>query len=154
MRHAASRRHHARQKRGKSPAQLDREIAEALTQGRGHRPARRSSTSDARAHELFYLSEDQQGGKHAEHIERFDNLRDAVDMLARLPVGSITYGNAAEGPKFMLVWAAPEHTEMLFWTEGDLNVQDSTREEAAAVRKRQTRLHGNLDERFKRVLRR
>jgi len=138
---------HATRKPAKSPTQLDREIAEALA-GRKTKPA----ASAAKKHELFYLSEDQQGGRHAEHIERFDNLPAALDMLARLPEGSITYGNAAEGPKFMLVWAAPAHTELLYWTDGDLNVLDATREEARAIKKRQTKRYGNLDARFQRAL--
>lgn len=140
MKRSTSKNRHATRKTAKSPAQLDREITEALA-----RPT-------AKKHELFYLSEDQQGGKHAEHIERFDNLPAALDMLARLPVGSITYGNAADGPKFMLVWAAPEHTDMLFWTDGDLNVLDSTAASSRAIRKQQTKLYGDLDKRFQGAL--
>lgn len=75
-------------------------------------------------------------------------------MLARLPEGSITYGNAAEGPKFMLVWAAPAHTELLYWTDGDLNVQDATREEARAIKKRQAKRYGDLDARFRKSIKR
>ena len=153
MRRTPSKTHHARQKSRKSPAQLDREITAALTPGRKKRSATTTATA-AKKHELFYLSEEQQGGKHAEHIERFDNLPAALDMLARLPEGSITYGNAAEGPKFMLVWAAPTHTEMLYWTDGDLNVLDATREEARAIRKRQTKRYGDLDERFRKAVKR
>jgi hypothetical protein len=129
----------------KSPARLDREITEALKR-------RATKKSHARAKELFYLSEDQQGGKYAEHFERFDNLGDAIDMLARLPAGSITYGNSVEGPKFMLVWAAPAYSELLYWTDGDLNVQDKRREEAAAIKKQQTKRYGNLDARFRQAI--
>jgi hypothetical protein len=144
MKRAASKRHHATTK--KSRAQLDREIYETLAAGRKP-PATRAGK-----HALFYLSEDQTGGRYAEHIERFDNLRDALDMLAQLPAGSITYGNAAEGPKYMLVWAAPAHTDMLYWTDGDLNVLNLIRREAREVKERQFKRYGNLDKRFQQAL--
>jgi len=99
----------------KKAAQLDREIAAAL--------ARKPLTARKAAHELFYVSADQQGGKVAEQIERFHDLAEALDTLARLSQGSITYGNAADGPQYMIVWAAPEHTDLLYWTDGDLNAQ-------------------------------
>jgi hypothetical protein len=143
MKRAKSKSCHATKK---SASQLDREITEVLMAGQKP-PATRAGK-----HELFYLSEDQTGGRHAEHIERFDNLRDALTMLAQLPAGSITYGNAAQGPKFMLVWAAPEHTEMLYWTDGDLNVLNQIRTEAREIKKRQTKRYGDLDKHFRQAL--
>ena len=114
----------------KSSAQLDREIADALaTDGRQRRAVERRA-----AHELFYVSDDQRGGRHAEHVEQFDNLGDAVEFLARLPQGSVTYGNALSGPQFMIVWAAPEHNDLLYWTDGDLNTQESTRAKTREIR--------------------
>lgn len=151
MKRKTSKNRHATKKTAKSAAQLDREIAEVLSQKR-KLPA---AWTKALKHELFYLSdlsEDQQGGKHAAHIERFDNLRDAIDMLARLPEGSITYGNAHQGPKFMIVWAAPAHSELLYWTDGDLNVADETRKEARTIKKKQTKRYGDLDQRFRQAL--
>lgn len=88
-------------------------------------------------HELFYLSEDQQGGKHAVHFERFDRLVDAVDMLGRLPHGSITFGTARTGPQFMIAWAAPEHTDMIHWTDGDLNAQPYIQGKTRTLREEQ-----------------
>ena len=133
----------------KSVAQLDREIAEVLSK----KPPK---TSAASRHELFYLSEEQQGGKHAQHIEQFNKLGDALDMLAKLPAGSITYGNAAEGPKFMIVWAAPEHTDLLYWTDGDLNAQSAIRDQTIKIRERQAKrtkgASAYFDERFKRQI--
>lgn len=120
----------------KTPAQLDREIAEALGDHKRPKSKARGQVK-ARGHELFYLSEDQHGGKSAEHFERFDNLAEAIDMLARLSVGSITYGNAADGPKFMIVWAAPAQTDLLYWTDGDLSAQPGTQAATKEVRDRQ-----------------
>jgi hypothetical protein len=112
--------------RRKTAAQLDREIAKALAPKKAPRPF-----------DLFYLSEDQQGGKHATHFERYDNLTDAIDTLARLRHGSITYGNAKDGPKFMIVWAVPEHTDLLYWTDGDLSAQPRLQDETKEIRDRQ-----------------
>ena len=62
----------ARRRRGqtlmarKTAAQLDREIADALSS-----PKARKKRRD---YELFYVSEDQQGGMNAEYVERYDNL--------------------------------------------------------------------------------
>jgi hypothetical protein len=120
----------------KTPAQLEREIAEALSDHKRPKSKARGQVK-ARGHELFYVSEDQQGGKSAEHFERFDTLAEAIDTLARLPVGSITYGNAADGPKFMIVWAAPAQTDLLYWTDGDLNVQSGTQLATKEIRNRQ-----------------
>lgn len=116
----------------KTAAQLDREIAEAL----GHaRPTKQSKRR--RAHDLFYLSEDQQGGKYAAHFEHYGSLAEAIDALARLPQGSITHGNAEDGPQFMIVWAAPAHTDLLYWTDGDLSAQPRAQDHTKAVRDRQ-----------------
>lgn len=138
--------------RKKSPARLNREITDFLAKN----PLRDSSRRRARGHELFYVSEDQQGGKHAEHFERFDDLAEALDALARLPAGSITWGNADEGPKFMIVWAAPETSDLLYWTDGDLNVQESARDETIQIRERQAgRTKGAqayFDDRFRRAV--
>jgi hypothetical protein len=139
MKRDASKTRHATRKRA---GQLDREIAAVLAK---ELPKAKKATA-AQKHELFYLSEDQQGGKYAEHVERFDNLRDALIMLARLPTGSITYGNAAEGPKFLLVWAAPKYNSLLHWTGS--GVQDATRKEAKAIRERQTKRYGDLQKHF------
>lgn len=124
---------------------------------RGHAT---KSQPRSRKHDLFYLSEDQQGGKYVEHVERFDNLNEAIDMLARLPHGSITYGTAEEGPKFMIVWAAPAHTDLLYWTDGDLNAQSATQDATKEIRDRQAprstraKLHGSeqyFNNRFEKV---
>jgi hypothetical protein len=134
----------------KKAAQLDREIEDWLDKN----PLKDSKRRRARAHELFYVSEDQQGGKHAEHFEQFNDLGEALDTLARLPAGSITYGNADEGPKFMIVWAAAKHTPLLYWTDGDLNVQGSIREETIQIREEQAKrtkgAQAYFDERFRR----
>jgi len=98
--------------------------------------ARGWKSATRRAHELFYVSEDPQGGKHAEHFEQYTNLEDAVDTLARLSQGSITYGNAEQGPQFMIVWAAPAHTNLLYWTDGDLSAQPDTQAATKAIRTR------------------
>ena len=116
----------------KSPAQLDREIAQALRSGKKPRGEARRYI-----HELFYVSDDQQGGRHAEHVEQFDNLGDAVELLARLPQGSVTYGNASTGPQFTIVWAAPEQSDLLYWTDGDLNKQEAVRVQTREIRDKQ-----------------
>jgi len=117
----------------KTASQLDREIAEAL----GHRSPSSRTKARPRGHELFYVSEDQQGGRAAEHFEQYDNLAEALDTLARLPHGSITYGSADEGPQLMIVWAAPEHTDLLYWTDGDLSAQPRAQDATKAIRDRQ-----------------
>ncbi len=118
----------------KSVAQLDREIAEALAN-----PSSKEAKSRAKRRKfgLFYLSDQQEGGKSAVHFERFDKLAPAIDALARLPQGSITYGNAEDGPQFMIVWATPQHTDLLYWTDTDLNVQPGTQVATKAIRDRQ-----------------
>lgn len=107
-------RHHATKK----PSQLDREIAESL-----RAPPSSKNANKLRGHELFYISADQQGGTSAEMIERFSSLAEALDTLARLPAGSITAGNALAGPQLMIVWAAPKHTDLLYWTDGDMSAR-------------------------------
>lgn len=121
-------------------AQLDREIAEVLARP-SKRPKKKKSPPK---NELFYLSEDQQGGRHADHIERFDNLGDALDTLAKFPAGSITYGTAAEGPTVMIVWAAPTHTDSLYWTDDDLNAQPAAQAITRDVRRRHAGKYAGL----------
>jgi hypothetical protein len=145
----------------KTADQLNREIATAL----GYKIPARTKAQKAevrRQHDLFYVSDDQQGGKHAEHFEHFGSLGEAIDTLARLAHGSITYGNAQDGPKFMIVWAAPEHTDLLYWTDGDLNVQSGTQAATKAIRDRQapssvrSKPHGSeqyFNDRFEKIRR-
>jgi hypothetical protein len=64
-------------------------------------------------------------------------LTDAVDMLGRLPQGSITYGVARTGPQFMIAWAAPSHSDSIYWTDKDLNAQPYVAGKTATLRDEQ-----------------
>jgi hypothetical protein len=120
----------------KSPARLDYEIARALSG---------EETAHAPTPDRFYVSDDTQGGPHARRLGQFDDLTDALDALVDLRQGSITHGDEKGGRELMIVWAVPAYTDVLYWTDGDLNVPDETRTEVRRIRDRQAK--GSRDSR-------
>ena len=130
----------------KTNVQLDREIAASLKSAVKARPNAGARTTP-RTHELFFLSEGNPGTSitavdKVTYFERFDDLESAIRALALLPEGSIAYGDAHFGPQFMIVWSIPQHTDLLYWSDGDLNAAKYVVRTTRSVRAAQLRKLG------------